>query len=168
MEKRKPIAIVYTSNTGYTEAYARLLSAKTGLGAYRLEDSASLSKGAPVIYMGWIMANHIKGYRKAAKRFDILAVCAVGLCDTGALISEVRRAEKLPEKLPLFTLQGGMDHSKLRGIYKFMIDMLIKMLSKNEPATEDDARKLQLIKNGGDFVSEVNLAMPMEWIRNIL
>lgn len=33
-------AIVYTSNTGYTEEYARLLGEETGLPVYSLKDAS--------------------------------------------------------------------------------------------------------------------------------
>ena len=161
---KTPEAIVYTSNTGYTAAYAKLLSDKTGIPAVPSKELKFLKKGTPIIYMGWIMANHIKGYRRAARYYDICAVCAVGLCDTGTLTDEVRSAEKLSDETPLFTLQGGMDHSKLRGINKFMINMLVKMLSKNEDPTDDEKRQLELIKNGGNFVDEANLAAPLQWL----
>lgn len=161
--KKKPEAIVYTSNTGYTAEYAEMLSKKIGIPAIPLTKSKVLKKETPVIYMGWIMANHIKGYKSAERYYDVAAVCAVGLCETGALIDEIRKAEKLSPDLPLFTLQGGMDHGKLRGINKFMINMLLKMLAKNEKATEDDRRKFELIKNGGNFVNEANLAEFMKW-----
>ena len=88
-----PTAIVYTSNTGYTRQYARLLGEQIGLPVYSLEEANSqLSGGSPVIYLGWIHASHVKGYSKAAKRFAVCAVCGVGLCDTGTLTSEVRTA----------------------------------------------------------------------------
>lgn len=35
----KPNAIVYTSNTGFTEQYARLLGEKTGLPVYPLSEA---------------------------------------------------------------------------------------------------------------------------------
>ena len=60
-------AIVYTSNTGYTEEYARMLSKSTGLRALLLKDAVkALKRGTPVIYMGWLMAGIINGYKKAA------------------------------------------------------------------------------------------------------
>lgn len=157
-------AIVYTSNTGFTARYARILGDKTGLPVYEWEEARKqLPKGTEIIFMGWLLASSVKGYRRAAKRFAIRAVCGVGLCDTGALLAEVRKAIKLPQEKPLFTLQGGMDHSKLRGINKFMISMLLKMLQKKENPTDDDRRMLQLVQYGGDFVSEGNTREFMQW-----
>ena len=117
----KPTAIVYTSNTGHTRQYALLLGEKLDLPVYSLDDAdAQLSGGSSVIYLGWIHASHVKGYSKAAKHFDLCAVCGVGLCDTGTLISEVRKVTAIPADIPLFTLQGGFDRSKLKGMDKLM------------------------------------------------
>ena len=55
-------AIIYTTNTGSTERYARLLSHETGLPAYSAAEAGEyISAGAEVIYMGWIMAGSVKG-----------------------------------------------------------------------------------------------------------
>jgi hypothetical protein len=73
-------AIVYTSKTGSTKRYAEMLSAETGLPAYALDGAGKkLAKGSEIIYMGWIMANSVKGYKKAAGRYAVRAVCAVGM-----------------------------------------------------------------------------------------
>lgn len=159
-------AIVYTSNTGFTARYAGILGQKTGLPVWELSEAVKqLPKGTGIVYLGWLFASNVKGYAKAARRFAIRAVCGVGLCDTGALLKEVRKAISLPEEIPLFTLQGGMDHSKLKGINKLMIGMLLKMLQKNENPTDDDRRMLQLVQNGGDYVSEENTAAFLQWYR---
>ena len=62
-------AIIYTTNTGSTERYARLLAQKTGLPAYSLaEAKKQVFAGAEVVYLGWIMAGSVKGYAEAAQR----------------------------------------------------------------------------------------------------
>lgn len=157
-------AIVYTSNTGYTATYAKILSDVTGLPAYEISDAAKkLPKNTDVIYMGWLMASMIKDYGKASKRYKISAVIGVGLCETGCLLEECRKASKIPVQLPFFTVQGGMDHEKLRGIYKFMINMLIKMMDKKKDKSDDDCRMLDLIKKGGNYVSKDNLGEFLRW-----
>ena len=105
------------------------------------------------------MAGTIRGYKKAAKQYKICAVCGVGLCDTGSLLPEIRRAEKLPATTPLFTLQGGIDHEKLTG----MIDTLILFMRKKKNKSEDDARMLYLLENTGDYVSEEHLTDVYRW-----
>ena len=164
----KPIAIIYTSNTGHTETYANLLSSKLEIPAYSLSAvPSSVPKGSPVIYLGWLFANHVKGYKKAKKRYSVLAICGVGLCDTGALIYEIRKADDISEDTPLFTLQGGMDRAKLKGIYKLMINIFTASIGGKEVRTENDERMLSLLKDGGSYVSEANLFGILNWYKNI-
>ena len=157
-------AIVYVSNTGFTARYAAMLGEKTGRPVYELSQAESkLETGASILYMGWLFASNVKGYSQAARRYQIAVVCAVGLCETGTLIQEVRKTISLPQDIPLFTVQGGMDHSKLRGFNKLMINMLIWALSRQKDLTDDKQQMLALIKKGGDYVSEANLAEVLKW-----
>ena len=80
-------AILYTTNTGYTEQYARMLSERTGLMCFPLSDaSGHVGKGEEIIYLGWIMGGSIKNYKKAAKKYKIKAVIGVGLGATGSAL----------------------------------------------------------------------------------
>ena len=162
----KPTAIVYTSNTGHTRQYALLLGEQIGLPAYSLEDAGShLSGGSPVIYLGWIHASHVKGFSKAASRFDLCAVCGVGLCDTGTQISEVRKATSIPEGIPLFTLQGGIDRGRLKSMDKLMISMLTKGLASQKQRSAQDDRMLELLSKDENYVSPENLSEVLQWYR---
>lgn len=157
-------AIVYTSNTGHTARYAELLGKKTGLPVYAApEAERALPRGTPVVYCGWIMASSVKGYKKAAARYDIRGLCAVGLCETGCLMEEVRKATGLPAAVPLFTVQGGMDYARLRGVNRFMIHMLRKGMAAKKDRTEDEERMYALVRDGGDFVSEEHLSAVLHW-----
>lgn len=157
-------AIVYTSNTGYTARYAVILSEKLGLPAHTLaEAKKTLNAGTPIIYMGWLMAGSVKDCKKAAKRFDIQAVVGVGLGDTGAQDDAARKACALPAEVPVFTVQGGMDINKLKGLYKLIIKMLTKAMANKKDATPGEARMAELLQSGGDFVSEKELAAVLAW-----
>ena len=158
------LTIVYTSETGHTARYARLLAEKTGLPVLDMEQAKKdLIAGAPVIYMGWLFASDVKGYKQAAKRFTVCAVCGVGLCPTGELLAEVRKTANIPDAVPLFTLQGGMDLAALKGINKFMISALTRFMRKKKNKTEGDAAMLALLETGGDYVDEGNLAAVLDW-----
>lgn len=151
-------AIVYTSNTGHTRQYAALLGEKTNLPVYSLaEANTKLPGGSPIIYLGWIQAGHVKGFPRAAKQFSVCIVCGVGLCDTGTLTEEVRKATAIAENIPLFTLQGGIDRGRLKGIHKLMISLLTKGLASQQQPTEQDSRMLQLLSKDASYVSEENL-----------
>ena len=159
--------IVYTSNTGHTNKYAEMIGEKLDLRVYSLSEAeVGLEKGSEIIYLGWLFVNKVKGYERAKKRFKITAVCGVGLCDTGTAIDGVRKANKMPRELPVFTLQGGMDKEKLRGINSFMIKMLIKMTEAKKDKTADDRRMLYLLTNDKDYVGEESLKAFTEWYGN--
>ena len=157
-------AIVYTSNTGYTARYAVILSEKLELPAHTLaEAKKTLNAGTPIIYMGWLMAGSVKDCKKAAKRFDIQAVVGVGLGDTGAQDDAARKACALPAEVPVFTVQGGMDINKLKGLYKLIIKMLTKVMAGKKDATPGERRMAELLSSGGDFVSEKELSAVLAW-----
>ena len=161
----KPKAIIYTSNTGYTAEYAKILGEKTGLPVYSLSETQE--KNIPVIYLGWLMAGSIKGYKKAAKRFEINAVCGVGMGATGSQIKDIKKANNLPDDMPIFSLQGGFDINKLKGIYKFMMNTMKKTAGKalatKQDRTPDEDAMLDLMLNGGNYVSEENLKDVLDW-----
>ncbi len=160
-------AVVYTSNTGYTKKYAELLSKETGLPFYSLKDATVLDKGTPVIYLGWLMAGVVKGYKRASKRFTVSAVCGVGMGESGSQINDIRKNNALPKELPVFTLQGGFDISKLHGVYKFMMSIMAKTVGKGlankSDRTPDEDKMLKMLADGGDFVSAENLSPILEW-----
>ena len=163
-------SIVYTSNTGYTAEYARLLGEKTGLPVYSLaEAEQKLAAGNCVIYLGWLMAGKVQGYKKAAKRYKVQAVCGVGMGGNGSQLQELRKANAISEKTPLFTLQGGFDIQKLSGIYKLMMTIMVKTAGKgladkqNRTPEEDDM--LDMMLHGGSRVSEEYLTGVLEWYR---
>ena len=118
-----------------------------------------------MIYLGWIHASHVKGYSKAANRFNLCAVCGVGLCDTATLTSEVRKATSIPEGIPLFTLQGGMDRSRLKGMDKLMISILAKGLAAQKQRSAQDDRMLELLSRDESYVSPENLSGVLQWYR---
>ena len=157
-------AIVYTSNTGHTRRYAQMLGNRVGLPVYALAEAEKLlTSGTPILYLGWLHASHVKGFDRASKRFSIRAVCGVGLCDTGTLTQEVRQATRIPDTIPLFTLQGGIDRSSLRGMDKLMISMLTKGLSSQKQRSEQDQRMLELLQTDASYVREENLSAVLEW-----
>ena len=164
-------AIVYTSNTGNTEHYAKMLAARTGLPVYSAKDAeTALSQGASVIYMGWIRASVIVGYREAAARYAIVCVLAVGMGETGGQLAELRKKNGLSESLPLFTMQGGLFFNKLRGMNAFMINFsrrkAIKVLKAEKKRTEAQNAMLIMLSKGASFVQEKHLQKPLFWLQS--
>ncbi|MDO5544284.1 MAG: hypothetical protein Q4F81_00385 [Eubacteriales bacterium] len=164
----KPIAIVYTSNTGFTAQYASLLGGETGLPVHSLKDAMkTLPQGSPILYLGWLAAGKVQSYDKAVTNFDIQALCAVGMGECGSQIEDVKKANRLPEGLPLFTLQGGFDLKKLRGVYKPMMLVMsrtvVRKLAAKPDRTPGESDMLDLFQNGGNRVSLNNLRPVLAW-----
>ena len=161
-------AIVYTSNTGYTEKYAKMLGEKTDLPVFSLKEAEKqLAKDGEILYLGWMMAGKIQGCDKAAQRYRVAAVCGVCMGATGSQIEDARKATKLPEDLPVFTMQGGFDMKKLRGTYKMMMSVMAKTVGKKlknkADRTPEEDQMLEMLFHGGDFVREENTEAVMEW-----
>ena len=161
-------AIIYTTNTGSTERYARLLAQETGLPAYSLaEAKKQVFAGAEVIYLGWIMAGSVKGYAEAAKRYRVRAVCAVGMGQTGTQTDSVRKKSAVPADIQLFTLQGNFDVKKLRGIYRPMMEIMVKTagkgLAEKSDRTPEEDDMLDIMRCGGERVKPENLSAVLDW-----
>lgn len=162
----KAEAILYTSSTGHTRRYAELLGQALALPVFSLEEGFShLPRGSGVIYLGWLRVSRVQGYRRAARRFSVLAVCGVGLCDTGTMLDQVRKATSIPASIPLFTLQGGLDRTQLRGANKLLIAMLTRGLTDQKQRTAQDQRMLELLTRDGSYVTLENLREPIDWCR---
>ena len=156
-------AILYTSNTGSTERYARLLAEKTGLPAYSLtEAKEAIPDGTEIIYLGWIMAGSVKRYR-------VRALCGVGMWQTGTQADNVRKKMAIPEEIPVFTLQGDFDLNKLHGLYHFLMVLVVKTAGKRLAAkaqrTPEEDDVLELMQHGGERVSPDQLGAVLDWYR---
>ena len=161
-------AIIYTTNTGSTERYAKLLAQKTGLPAYSLaEAKKQVFAGAEVIYLGWIMAGSVKGYAEAAKRYRVRAVCGVGMGQTGTQTDSVRKKSGIPADIPLFTLQGNFDVKKLHGVYRIMMEIMVKTagkgLAEKSDRTPEEDDMLDMMLHGGERVKAENLSAVLDW-----
>ena len=161
-------AILYTTNTGSTERYAKLLAQETGLPVCSLaEAKTAVPAGAEVIYLGWIMAGSVKGYAAAAKRYRVRAVCGVGMGKTGTQTDSVREKTGVPPEIPVFTLQGNFDVRKLHGIYRPMMEIMVrtagKALARKEDRTPEEDDMLALMLHGGERVRAEALRAVWDW-----
>ena len=161
-------AIIYTSNTGSTQRYAKLLAQETGLPAYSLTEAAkSVPNGVEIIYLGWIAAGSVKGFANAAKIYRVRAVCAVGMGQTGTQTDSVRKKSAIPTCIPLFTLQGNFNVKRLHGVYRFMMEIMVRTAGKSLAAkadrTPDEDDMLDMMLHGGERVRAENLNAVLSW-----
>lgn len=165
-------AIVYTSNTGHTKQYAALLGQEINVPIYELNSAKNqLPRNSEIIYLGWLMAGTVKGYKKAEKYFHICALCGVGMAANGSQLADIRKANKTPANLPVFSLQGGFEMKKLHGIYKIMMQTMSKTVGKNltnkKERTAEEDEMLDLLLYGKNRVSKENLSEICSWYKDV-
>ncbi len=146
----------------------KLLAQKTGLPVYSLAEAKKrVFAGAEVIYLGWIMAGSVKGYAEAAKRYRVRAVCGVGMGQTGTQTDSTRKKSAVPADIPLFTLQGNFDVKKLHGVYRLMMEIMVKTagkgLAEKKDRTPEEDDMLDMMLHGGERVKAENLSAVLDW-----
>ena len=113
------------------------------------------------------MAGAVQGLEQAREAFGSLkAVCAVGTLPGEKAEADIKEKNKITE--PFFFLNGAFDLSKLKGMYKMMMGMMLRMMkSKLKESNDPDSQLiLETFEKGMDFVSEENLTPILEWLNN--
>lgn len=151
--------IVYESNSGHTEKYANMLAQKLNLKSIPLKKYKIDSE--PIIFLGWIFANNIQGYKKVKDKANIKCTIAVGMTPTAKQNNgEIVKINNINEEF--FYLQGGVDYTKLKGIKKFMLKMVAEsVIKENKP---EDKELIDIFLNGGNCVKEENLSKILEYL----
>lgn len=148
-------AIVYNSETGSCERYARELSRALHIPCEPLHKNHVRSDGK-VIYVSWVMAGKVVGYPKAAKTLDIAAVVAVGMSPvTEKLTAASREKNQIPFGTEFFLLQGGFNINKLNLPMKAAMTVMDKKIARGlkakqaqKPLTDQEEATLNMAVNG--------------------
>ena len=165
-------AIVYTSQTGFTQRYAKLLSEKTGVPAYSVKEAAKeLQKKDDIFYMGWLMGGRVKGLDRAMERYEIRGVGAVGMSQVGngTLWDEAQECGGLSfSGAAVFYLRGGYAPEKLNPIHRMMMKIMTASVSKDvqkkgEDATAAEKEMLERLLHGSDAFYEEDLDVVVNW-----
>ena len=144
-------AIVYQSNTGHTFQYAKMLGDKLSLPYYALHEAKQYLKSSDeIIFMGWIFASKISGWKQARRKYRVRCCCGIG-----AYLKSEQNQKTLIDanhiEKPFFYLRGGIDYHKLRGMKKVLLKLVSKEIVKEKPEMSE------MFQKGGNFVSVENL-----------
>lgn len=155
-------AIIYESNTGFTQKYAKLLSIESDLPAYTIKEAKKeLKRGDSVVFLGWIMGGKISGYKKAKRRYNVKCVAGVGMDNPKNQTGEYLAKKNRIKNIPTYYLQGGFNMARLTGVYGFMMRTMLKSLRMSTNKTKDDIQFEKMISNGFDKVRKENLQLIM-------
>lgn len=110
-------AVVYTSETGFTEKYAKWISSQLACDCFPATDIStdSLKRYGVIIYGGWVMDGVIQGLKRSLPLFKDKKLVVFGV---GALPASEKQAKFLAEKnevadTPFFYFQGGVHFKDL-------------------------------------------------------
>lgn len=160
------MTIVYCSNTGSAKKYAELLSEKTGLPCVDISKRSSVSADEEIIFIGWIMAGSLQGLKEVRETFsDIKAVCGVGMMKGEKATEETKAKNGITE--PYFFLPGDFDMNKLKGMYKMMMGMMLKMVKGKikENGDEKGEEMIRMLEDGIILFDEKEIEKVVEFIK---
>ena len=162
------MVIIYASNTGNTEKYAKILQEDLNIPAYPIDNIPDVHKGGEVIYLGWIMGGTIVGYKKVSKLCDVKCVIGVGMSPESPEMAEnFRKKIGAGPETAVFYVQGGYDMKKLKGINKLIMKVVEPKLLKRLEALPEAERlehpTYKMIMGGYSVVSEEHLGEVLAW-----
>ena len=148
-------AIIYQTNTGTTERYAKLLAQQTDLPCAALEE-ADFPEDTEIVFLGWIFSDKLQGLEAVRQKYSrIVAVGAVGLF---SLEKPDEVKEKLGVAAPLVLLPGVFDPKKLKGMMRLAFSMLKRALQAKGANSESEQTTLRILETGVDSFDEAALA----------
>ncbi len=157
--------IIYGSQYGTTERYAKRFSEIVHFPAVTYESVNDLAQYGQIVYFGALYAGGIKGLRKIIKILPNgvkLMIVTVGLADVHDKenINNIRKAmaKQVPENImksaDIFHLRGGIDYQKLSFRHKTMMTLLYhkaKGLPEDKKTAEVNAM-IETFNSTVDFV----------------
>ncbi|MDO4502606.1 MAG: hypothetical protein Q4D06_05415 [Coriobacteriia bacterium] len=171
------LTVVYESNAGHTYQYAQMLADRLEVPALELAQAKrQLPRGSRVVFLGWIFAGSVKGGKKALQLFDVVALVGCGMGANGSQVDDLRRNTPVPDHVPVTTIQGGLELSRLSGPYKLALSMASKALKKAEEqgetaddcASEQDRAMREAFRDPRNHVSQANADLLYAWLQEQL
>lgn len=162
--------IVYGSEYGTTESYAKELSKRTGIKAvsYKAATVTALADCQTLVYLGGLYAGGILGLLQTVKRLPAqnsvnLILATVGLADTSNKVNTDAIAQSAQKQLSptlfsrtkLFHLRGGIDYQQLKFIHRMMMKMMYAA-DKKRPPEKQTQESREMVATYGKKVCFVN------------
>lgn len=131
--------IVYGSQYGSAEKYAKELAKRLGFECIRFEEAGDINAYETIVYIGSLYAGGVQGMKKTLKKLNNveskrIVIVTVGLADPTDKenILHIRTNMKTQlsavifESAKIFHLRGAIDYSKLNFLHKKMMGLLCK------------------------------------------
>lgn len=147
--------IIYESNTGTAKKYAEALAKREQINCFALSESESVSPDNEIIFIGWVMAGEIQGLKVVREKFEnVKTVVSVGIMKSDKQDIGIKEKNAITENY--YSLPGSFDMKKLKGMYKMMMGMMVRMMKSKlkENPGESLEKAIGIFENGFDGYDE--------------
>ena len=159
-------AVVYCSQTGFTERYARWLAESLGTRVVPFSEraSAGATDAETLVFLSWFHAGGLKGARwlrdlmdeHPERRYVVVGVGAYPMpseewprSETDAAFEQAFPQDRYP-RLAHFYCQGGFDFDRLRALDRLAMRAFFRMQAKEAEADPRVAFALDAMREGFD------------------
>ncbi len=142
--------------------YAKMLSEKLKIPCYSVKNASKyFKKKDAIIYLGWIRATTVVGYKKISRKYQIISVGAVGAYPkSNEYVEQLMKYNHIKQQL--FYLRGGIDYEKLNKFYQKLLKLVGKAIIMENPKDKEMSR---LFQQGGNFVNLKQLSPMISYIK---
>lgn len=148
--------IIYNSKTGSCKRYAEILSERTGLKCYSVNDD--YPKDDDIVFFGWLRKFTVVGLSKVDKS-KVKRLCVVGF-DNPRYFPLENIVKTNGCDVETYYLRGWLKREKLGFMEKLIMKIVSKKLKKRPGGAEND-EVIDAMLHGGDFFDESYLT-PVE------
>ena len=171
--------VIYTSQSGYTERYARGISEELNADIYDLKDVKKKADSffepyEAIVYAGWCMAGmvvKIKWFleKTANWKGKKLSIVAVGASpndnpEVGEFLNNLL-SEGQSQLIKAFYCQGGINYDKMNFPSRTAMKMFAKSLKNKKDATEKEREMGEYISHSYDISDRKFIEPVMNYIR---
>ncbi len=166
-------AVVYSSCTGSCKRYAETAAAALHVPAYEVGKCPALS-GREVVFVGWLMAGHLQGYKAVAAKADVKTVVQVGMAPvTADSENGCREKNGISPDTKVFCLQGAFHLNALPLPMRAAMVLMNKSIAKRlhakaaqGPLNEQEQATLHMAETGdGDPASWDGIQAVVDWVK---
>ena len=179
--------VVYSSQTGFTEKYAKWIAEDLNCEAIPVKQAKKLdiSQFDTVIYGGWCMAGSVNGLKwlldripslaNANKKFVVYAVGGSPMenpdLEQGLKNIEGKIQAAIPENLEKESLYklvycpGGFNYDKMKTGSKLMMKMFVGMLKSKENKTQADEEMIKMISSNYDITDKKYIKSILDFVK---
>lgn len=167
--------VIYNSQTGFTERYARWLGEEADcvLVPYSNRAGVCLADYSRVVFGGWFHAGSIKGLKWFREKLPELSGKTVAVFATGSTPADAPQASEAlannaltldGKPVPLFYFPGGLCYEKMSTGNRLMMKLFCKMIKKQHG---ENSEMYQVISHSYDASSKDALAPLVQYLSQV-